>query len=264
MTRKRIAFGLILIAAFCGVALAMRPNATDQSTLTDNESVVQAERVDYEARFRQIGRDLERERERRLELAAEVADLRRQLASASAPRGLAPGDVEEENHAGSSAEEAIEERRPRGLDVEALVAAGFPESEVRAFKQRIDQIELDRLYLRDLAAREGWLDSPRFREEVGDLSLDAKFCNLNQQFKNKPELQAMFRQRFASNTRDHWLERLEGFASCFGADFYGLPRNTGSVTLVREDWQVPDSYPLGDSTVIPMHAGKTLHWRLRD
>jgi len=60
------------------------------------------------------------------------------------------------------------------------------------------------------------------------------------------------------------LDKLEGFASHFGADFYGLPRNTGSVTLVREDWQVPDSYPLGDSTVIPMHAGKTLHWRLRD
>ena len=60
------------------------------------------------------------------------------------------------------------------------------------------------------------------------------------------------------------LDRLEGFASHFGADFYGLPRNTGSITLVREDWQVPDSYPLGDSTVIPMHAGKTLHWRLRD
>ncbi len=60
------------------------------------------------------------------------------------------------------------------------------------------------------------------------------------------------------------LDKLEGFASHFGADFYGLPRNSGSITLVREDWQVPDSYPLGDSTVIPMHAGKTLHWRLRD
>ena len=42
-----------------------------------------------------------------------------------------------------------------------------------------------------------------------DLSNDAKFCNLNQQFKHKAELQAMFRQRFASNTRAHWLQRLE-------------------------------------------------------
>jgi len=60
------------------------------------------------------------------------------------------------------------------------------------------------------------------------------------------------------------LERLEGFASHFGPDFYGLPRNAGSVTLERTDWRVPDSYPLGDSTVVPMCAGETLHWRLKD
>jgi dihydroorotase len=60
------------------------------------------------------------------------------------------------------------------------------------------------------------------------------------------------------------LQRLEGFASHFGADFYGLPRNTDSITLEQVDWQVPDSYPLGDSTVVPMYAGATLHWRLRD
>ncbi len=45
--------------------------------------------------------------------------------------------------------------------------------------------------------------------EVQDLSGDARFCNLNQQFKHKAELQALFRQRFASNTRAYWLERLE-------------------------------------------------------
>lgn len=44
---------------------------------------------------------------------------------------------------------------------------------------------------------------------LDDLSSDARFCNLNQQFKHKAELQAMFRQRFISNTRAHWLERLE-------------------------------------------------------
>ncbi|MDB5873052.1 MAG: L-carnitine dehydratase/bile acid-inducible protein, partial [Ramlibacter sp.] len=42
-----------------------------------------------------------------------------------------------------------------------------------------------------------------------DLSLDPRFCNLSQQFKHKPELQAMFRERFASNTRAHWLARLD-------------------------------------------------------
>jgi len=60
------------------------------------------------------------------------------------------------------------------------------------------------------------------------------------------------------------LHRLEGFASHFGPDFYGLPRNTGSIILEKNDWQVPESYALGDSTVIPLCAGQTLHWRLRD
>jgi dihydroorotase len=59
------------------------------------------------------------------------------------------------------------------------------------------------------------------------------------------------------------LDRLEGFASFFGPDFYGLPRNTGSITLVKNDWTVPDSYPLGNSQVVPMQAGQTLHWQLK-
>ena len=58
------------------------------------------------------------------------------------------------------------------------------------------------------------------------------------------------------------LHRLEGFASHFGPDFYGLPRNDTHITLRREDWQVPDSYPLGDETLVPLYAGQTLHWRL--
>jgi len=60
------------------------------------------------------------------------------------------------------------------------------------------------------------------------------------------------------------LNRLEDFASHFGPDFYGLPRNTTSITLEKADWQVPESYALGDSTLVPMHAGQTLHWRIRD
>lgn len=59
------------------------------------------------------------------------------------------------------------------------------------------------------------------------------------------------------------LDKLQGFASHFGADFYGLPRNTDTITLEKSDWQLPNSYPLGNSTVIPMHAGETLHWQIR-
>jgi dihydroorotase len=59
------------------------------------------------------------------------------------------------------------------------------------------------------------------------------------------------------------LDRLEGFASHFGPDFYGLPRNTDKITLEKQDWRVPDSYPLSGSSLVPLFAGNTLHWRLK-
>lgn len=60
------------------------------------------------------------------------------------------------------------------------------------------------------------------------------------------------------------LERLEGFASQYGADFYGLPRNSETVRLRRETWSVPERYPFGTSEVVPLRAGETLAWRLID
>ncbi|WP_022963125.1 dihydroorotase [Halopseudomonas pelagia] len=58
------------------------------------------------------------------------------------------------------------------------------------------------------------------------------------------------------------LDKLEGFASLHGPDFYGLARNTDTVTLVRESWKVPDCLPLGDQTIIPLRAGESIHWRV--
>ncbi len=58
------------------------------------------------------------------------------------------------------------------------------------------------------------------------------------------------------------LDRLEGFASQFGADFYGLPRNTGKITLEHQPWQVPASVPFGDDTLVPMRAGAEIQWRI--
>ncbi|HEY9199117.1 MAG TPA: dihydroorotase [Gammaproteobacteria bacterium] len=58
------------------------------------------------------------------------------------------------------------------------------------------------------------------------------------------------------------LHRLEAFASFFGADFYGLPRNSGTITLKKQDWDVPASYALGDADVVPLHAGERLHWKM--
>ena len=60
------------------------------------------------------------------------------------------------------------------------------------------------------------------------------------------------------------LDRLEGFASHFGPDFYGLPRNTARVTLRREPWTVPPGYAFGPTRVIPLAAGEVLNWRLSD
>ncbi len=58
------------------------------------------------------------------------------------------------------------------------------------------------------------------------------------------------------------LDKLEAFASFNGADFYGLPRNSDTITLIREPWTVPESLPLADGTIVPLKAGETLRWRL--
>ena len=58
------------------------------------------------------------------------------------------------------------------------------------------------------------------------------------------------------------LDRLEGFASHFGADFYGLPRNKGTVTLEKREWVVPGEYPFGLETVVPLRAGQKIGWRV--
>ena len=59
------------------------------------------------------------------------------------------------------------------------------------------------------------------------------------------------------------LDQLEAFSSFHGADFYGLPRNEDTVTLVKTSWTVPDSYPLGTGQLIPMRAGETIGWKLQ-
>ena len=58
------------------------------------------------------------------------------------------------------------------------------------------------------------------------------------------------------------LDKLEGFASFFGADFYGLPRNTGTITLRKESWTPPESFAFGDAELKPLRAGEALPWRL--
>jgi dihydroorotase len=58
------------------------------------------------------------------------------------------------------------------------------------------------------------------------------------------------------------LDRLEAFASFHGADFYGLPRNTGTITLEKRPWKVPAALPYGGHTLVPMRAGSSIGWSL--
>jgi dihydroorotase len=58
------------------------------------------------------------------------------------------------------------------------------------------------------------------------------------------------------------LDKLQGFASEFGADFYGLPRNDDLVTLTKQVWEVPASYAFGEEELVPMRAGERIAWRL--
>lgn len=60
------------------------------------------------------------------------------------------------------------------------------------------------------------------------------------------------------------LDKLEAFASLNGPAFYGLPTNDKTITLVKQDWQVPASLDYAGDTIIPLAAGETLHWKLQD
>ncbi|MEL7400501.1 MAG: dihydroorotase, partial [Pseudomonadota bacterium] len=59
------------------------------------------------------------------------------------------------------------------------------------------------------------------------------------------------------------LDKLEDFASHFGPDFYGLPRNTSTITLVREPWTVPETLSLGSNPLVPVKAGESLNWKVQ-
>ena len=58
------------------------------------------------------------------------------------------------------------------------------------------------------------------------------------------------------------LDKLEGFASFFGADFYRLPRNTDTITLEKSAWQIPEELAYADASLVPLRAGETIQWRM--
>jgi len=69
----------------------------------------------------------------------------------------------------------------------------------------------------------------------------------------------LYARAFDSNNA---LDKLEGFASFHGADFYGVERNTETITLQKKEWAVPESYPFSDGNIVPLHAGEKESWQL--
>ena len=124
--------------------------------------------VDDDRRIAELREALEAARLEREALALEVGQLRVALASIKEPRGTRATSslAEARNDASRSG--------PRSMDSEVLVDAGFPRQMVSEVKARLDQMELDRLYLRDIATREGWANTRRFREEFEALRFDTE------------------------------------------------------------------------------------------
>jgi hypothetical protein len=182
-SRAAVAFVFALglgLAVAAGLALRTRPARTEPAPAVAAPAEERSALAEHDARLRRLDQALEQERSRRVDLEAEVAELRRRIdeRTAAAPvRDRSEASRAAATEVAASGEARSEDERPRGLDVQALVDAGFPAAKVRAFKEKMDQIELDRLYVRDLAAREGWLDTPRFREEnleIGDVARHAR------------------------------------------------------------------------------------------
>ncbi len=69
----------------------------------------------------------------------------------------------------------------------------------------------------------------------------------------------LYAEAFEANSA---LDKLEGFASFYGADFYGLPRNSESVTLTKTTWTVPTDFDTGEGLLVPLRSGEQLTWKL--
>lgn len=167
----------LLVAAAAGAGattyLSEKPRSLAEPSVEAGDPSAAERKVgpDYGAQIAEISSELADERAARTRLAEEVASLKNQLARVHAmqPTSLPAGDEAAKR---GHDDEAEATKGPRPLDVDALIAAGFSETTVREYKASLDQMELDRLYLRDIATREGWINTARFREESEALRLE--------------------------------------------------------------------------------------------
>lgn len=59
------------------------------------------------------------------------------------------------------------------------------------------------------------------------------------------------------------LDKLEGFASFYGADFYSLPRNKEKITLIKESWMIPETIAMGGGELVPLRSGQSVAWKIK-
>jgi hypothetical protein len=173
-----VMLGAAGIALLGGLAVAVRSPAPRPDPPSGPGSTVERYAEQWRPEIARLEEALARERTERTALTAEVRRLREQMEEVEAraerlsiaARRAAASEGTSSASAATSTTAADNATKPAGIDTEAIVAAGFARDEVQAFRTRLDHIELERLYLHDVAAREGWVDSPRFRQENTELS----------------------------------------------------------------------------------------------
>jgi hypothetical protein len=172
----------LVVALALGLAGLIWRSASSSQTAPRSEALPRAAAVPAPfdpgaGALAQLGAQLAEERAARQALAEEVASLRTEVAklsgAASSPvAALPPG------HPALAPGAAPPAGAPE-FDEQALLDAGFGEREAQQLRERLEQQELERLYLRDRAVREGWLASPRFVQESS--ALDAKTRGLREE-----------------------------------------------------------------------------------
>jgi hypothetical protein len=177
--KRVVAIGLLLAGAAGASLLGWR------SATPDAAPDVAAARPAANGALDDLERQLADERAARARLEEAVAALEERVAALAAAGTAEPGSVEPDRSdmpgsrpsgaAGFSAAAEVP-----GIDEQTLVAAGFSAQEAAALEERWEAFEMERLYLRDQAAREGWVGTPRFREERR--ALDAREAALRSEF----------------------------------------------------------------------------------
>jgi hypothetical protein len=173
-----IARALLLVAMCAAVAAPWirERRAVERIDALENDVAALRERLADEAAARAA---LERETRALRDVLADAAEPEAPATAGASAReddaAVAAGDAE-------TTEETDSPPSPPGdaLRVEQLMGAGFRRDDVERFRARIDQIELERLYLRSRAAREGWLATPRFQQESA--AIDAQQQGLRGEF----------------------------------------------------------------------------------